>query len=401
MKMFDVIIVGGGPAGLHLGILLAKEGYSVLLLDNRDIIGSQKICTGIVGEEAFLKWNLPRELVLSSIQNMKFVGPKNIEINYHHYEPLAHVVNRHELDLALAKRAIDNGVSVRSNSKVEHIHVDSNNVLVVGRNNLDKITFYEKGRILVLATGVNYKFHKKLQLGCPESFLNAAQTHIYVSNPMECTTCYVSRKLAPGAFAWAVPISQNQIRVGLMAEGAVHSLFNVFLENYGHTWKKIDSSLTIGYKPIAQGWKGSIVSDRVIAVGEAAGQVKTTTGGGIYYGMLGSEIAAEILFDCLRKNTLKKKDLYAYEKKIWNKIGSEIRGGYILRKFFSELDDCQIEKLFKFAQRDGLLKILQNYIHFDWHLSLLLSVLSLPSIHNLLGIRKDLIHLNIKPSWKN
>ncbi|MDW8137138.1 MAG: hypothetical protein RMK61_01645 [Bacteroidota bacterium] len=75
---------------------------------------------------AFLKWNLPRELILSSIQNIKFVDLKNIEINYHHYEPLAHP------------------------------------------------------------------------------------------------------KLAPGAFAWAVPIIQNQIRVRLMAEGAVHSLFNIF-----------------------------------------------------------------------------------------------------------------------------------------------------------------------------
>jgi len=387
LHRWDVVVVGAGPAGLHAAERLAEAGFAVLVLDNRPSIGAGKVCTGIVGAEAFDRWDLPRETVLTAIQTVRFVGPNDTGFVYRHPSVLAYAVRRDRLDEALARRAAVRGVVVRSGHWVQALHVGPAGVTIEGHRQPDRAPFREQARLLVLATGVNFRFHRRLGLGRPLDFLRAAQAHVPVRRPLDCTTCYIGRSVAPGAFAWAVPVYPDTVRAGLMAEAPIKPLFRQFLERYGTTWAlDADRQAPVDYKPIAQGWQGPMTADRVVAVGEAAGQVKTTTGGGIYYGMVGAEAAAEVIAECLRRDALGRADLMPYERRVRQVLGPEIQAGYTLRKMFARLSDRQIERLLQFVQRDGILGIVQARAHFDWHLNLLKSVLQFSWVRQLLGL---------------
>jgi flavin-dependent dehydrogenase len=109
-------------------------------------------------------------------------------------------------------------------------------------------------------------------------------------------------------------------------------------------------------------------ADRVLVVGDAAGQVKPTTGGGIYFGLLGADFAAQTLHNALERNNLSAKQLSEYEHDWQAKIGTELRREYTARKMFERLTDRQIDKVFSIIRSAGLVESLSaEGFSFDWH----------------------------------
>ena len=102
------------------------------------------------------------------------------------------------------------------------------------------------------------------------------------------------------------------------------------------------------------------------AVGEAAGQIKTTTAGGIYYGMIGAGIAAEVLSAGLRTNQLSSAHLARYETAWKTRLGGEIDSGFELQRMGSAMSDPEIDELFT-ALNSGLGPAVRILIQFDWH----------------------------------
>jgi digeranylgeranylglycerophospholipid reductase len=94
------------------------------------------------------------------------------------------------------------------------------------------------------------------------------------------------------------------------------------------------------------GTAGRTYGDRVVVVGDAAGQVKPTTGGGIYFGHLGAGIAAGVLDEALRDDDLSAARLSDYQKRWKAKMGRELSSGYRARRAWAKLGERQIEGLF-------------------------------------------------------
>jgi flavin-dependent dehydrogenase len=110
-------------------------------------------------------------------------------------------------------------------------------------------------------------------------------------------------------------------------------------------------------------------AERMIVVGDAAGQVKPTSGGGIYYGLLCADIAAGTLHQALADGDLTAKRLSGYERAWRRKLGQELRTGYWARKLYERLSNRQIDRLFEIVKASGIDEALLKAadVSFDWH----------------------------------
>ncbi len=310
----DVIIVGGGPAGLHLSRRVAEMGYSTLLIDDRHQIGLRKICTGIIGADAFQELDLPTQPILSEIRELRFVSPSGQTLDYRHESVLAKVVDRTRFDAELAEAARAAGVQVRCGFRVANVSISANGVTAEAF----PVAHVEekealRARFLVVATGVGSRLHRRTELGSAVEFLNAVQAHIRVRDFPK-TLCFTGRDVAPGAFAWLVPLGNGWGRIGLMSDRRAGPYFQHFLRQLTE-FRTDDELVAADYKPIVQRFSGPSYGHRVLAVGEAAGQVKTTTGGGIYCGLLGAEIGAAVVHECFSRNRFDAQFLGRYEER--------------------------------------------------------------------------------------
>ena len=109
--------------------------------------------------------------------------------------------------------------------------------------------------------------------------------------------------------------------------------------------------------------------DRLLVVGGAAGQVKPTTGGGIYYGLMCAELAADNLHRALETGSLSARSLADYEREWKKKIGRELRMGRWIRRIYGHLSDRQIDKVFDIMKSSGVDKEMLKSadLSFDWH----------------------------------
>ena len=102
-------------------------------------------------------------------------------------------------------------------------------------------------------------------------------------------------------------------------------------------------------------------------MGDAAGLVKPTTGGGIYYGLVSGHLAAEVLDGALRDDELSEARLRTYEKAWRGRLGSEIRTALAFRSVASKLSDPAIDSLVELARIDGIVPLLKQTADFNWH----------------------------------
>jgi flavin-dependent dehydrogenase len=229
-------------------------------------------------------------------------------------------------------------------------------------------------KLALIATGINYKLHKKLGLGYPKDFLKGVQAELNVRK-VDCTHVYVGKDVAPGAFAWAVPVDGDKVRLGLMTDESPKQYFGNILKRFYPEGRMIIDKDRIQFKAIAQGLVSPTYGERVLTIGEAAGQVKTTTGGGIYFGLLCSDIASRVAIKTFEIDNFSKKVLAEYEK-LWKRtIQKEILVGYYVRKICAKFNDAQLEKMFQVAQNDGVIPLIKEKGNFDWHRELVLTLM--------------------------
>ncbi len=344
--MYDVLVVGGGPIGSYTAYQLADLGFEVILMEEDDEVGKNVICTGVISTEAFQRFNLPKRSIISKIKTMTFFSPSSVTIDYTSSSTLALVVDRGLFDRGILEQAKKKEVDVHLGEKVCQVNAHQDFVEIESGN--EDCRKKIRAKVVVLATGINYELHRNLGLGLPTGFIQGTQTEVEVEGLSE-TEIYLGKRISPGAFAWALPLGNGWARMGVLAESKGVSYLKGFLkERFAGRVKQ--ESPRIFQKRIACGAAKRSVKNRILAVGEAAGQVKTTTGGGIFYGLLCSEIAVNVLQEGFSKGDLSEKQLIQYDKLWKSKLGKELRMGIWMRKIMKKLTDKQIDKTFEFIR---------------------------------------------------
>ena len=128
-------------------------------------------------------------------------------------------------------------------------------------------------------------------------------------------------------------------------------------------------------------------------VGDAAGQVKPTTGGGIFYSLIASEIASGALDRALREDNLSANGLGAYQKEWKGLLSKELEIGYSARRVFEFLGDSHISSLIHQASKNGFIAELANSpdVSFDWHSSMIGKIMGHPTLGGALRLVNPLL----------
>jgi geranylgeranyl reductase family protein len=370
----DVAIVGAGPAGIHAAYLLAQAGLDVVLLEAQSRVGDRAICSGVVGDEAFARFDLPTQPILSDIRCIQAVSPGGRKLEHRTETPLARVIDKGEFNRALAQRAINAGAEFMLGCWVNALEIEKHSVEIQYRSTEMGPSSFQS-RLAIITTGVNGSLNQTLGLARPRQFLRALQAEVTLppNGHGNATRVFIGQGVAPGAFGWEIPLGNNRWRVGLMTERNPDPYFAKLVQRVA---PQIDlSTLRIDRKGIAQAAVGRCVAERVIAAGEAAGHVKTTTGGGIYYGLLSAELVADVVIRAFRSKNFNVRALGEFERFWRSTFGTELMVGYFARKLASHFTDAQMDSFFDLATASNLLQRLNGRLKFDWHHRALLTTL--------------------------
>jgi len=381
----DVIVVGAGPAGNNAALSLASRGYGVTVIDSRENIGD-KLCTGLVGEECFRRFPIDPALVYREINSARVVAPSSEGLRFETPHPVARVVNRVGYVSSFADRARDAGARYLLGRRVLRVVQRKDRVSVV----TDDGTL--EARALVLAAGFGTQLNRQLGLGEASDYVVGIQALVETGGLDE-VEVYLGRNVAPGFFAWLVPTQPGYALAGLLVRKNALERFARFIsarEADGRI-RELVSKVTcwgIPLRPLRKTY-----TDRVLVVGDAAGQVKPTTGGGIFYSLLASEIASGALDQALRDDELSANRLGAYQKEWKNLLSNELEVGYSARRAFEFLGDSQISSLFHQASKNGFVAELANSpdVSFDWHSSMIGKIMGHPTLGGVLRLVNPLL----------
>ncbi|MFC1906877.1 geranylgeranyl reductase family protein [Chloroflexota bacterium] len=374
MSLLDVIVIGAGPTGSYLAYKLADAGHEVLVLEREEGLGKTTCCTGIIGRECVNSFPVDEQAIIRWVNSASLFSPAGKPFRVFREEKQACIVDRTAFDLAMAEQAQGRGAQYRLGGTVRDIKVGDSEVAVKVNQQGDESI--HKARVAVVAAGFASRLTEKLGMGMFGDFVMGAQTEVSTRDFDE-VEVYFGRKKAPGFFAWLVPTSPGKALAGLLSRRSPGIYLRKLLDNLLDEGKIVSADGELSYggiplKPLARTY-----TERLVVVGDAAGQAKPTTGGGIYYGLLCADIAANTLKMALKVNDLSAKNLSRYERGWKEKIGRELRVGYWSRKLYESLTDRQVERIFGIMKSSGIDRALleAKELSFDWHSDILLRLL--------------------------
>ena len=354
---YDVIIAGGSIAGLLCAREVANMGNSVLVLEEDYEIGTPEHCGGLVSISALEELGIVphRNTLAHHIEAAEIFSPLGKKFSIESKKQKVVEINRRELDKQIALQAKKNGAEIRVRTSFKEIIVD-------GVNTSDgKINC----KIIVDARGVSSLINKDRT-----GIISSAQYEVYADwikkGKVE---VYFDQKKYPGFFAWVIPSSDGIGKVGVAGKGINASeAIQEFLFRKGNS-----STIRKIFAPI---WiKGPIkkfVSKNIVIIGDAAGQSKPTTAGGIYSCGMGGIFAGRAISKYLKSKN--ENELDEYQKMWMKKFGKEFEKQLLARKILERLDNDAINKLFD-SMTPEILKEISNKDDFDFHTSSIIKLL--------------------------
>ena len=360
---YDVVVAGGSVAGLLSAREISSKGFSVLVIEEDYEIGTPEHCGGLVSiagleELGIIPFRKTFDHMMESAE-IKSPDGKSFTINSKKQKVVE--ISRRELDKQIAFQAQKNGTEIKVRTSFQEV---TNTGIRTNEENIDC-------KIFVDARGVSSLIHKDRT-----GILSSAQYEIYANwiKKGKVEVIFDQEKY-PGFFAWVIPSNEGKGKVGVAGKGInVSDTLNEILKEKGKysTIRKIFAPIWI---------KGPIekfVDGKTVIVGDAAGQAKPTTAGGIFTSGMGGVFAGQAISKFLKTNEIS--HLQEYQKRWTERFGKEFDKQLLARKILERLDNQTINKLFESITPEITNEISEKD-DFDFHTS---------SIIKLLGIKGSL-----------
>jgi geranylgeranyl reductase family protein len=347
MKKYDVIVSGAGPIGGYVSKKISEKNYSVAVLEKNNQIGKYLNCAGLVTERVLKITKISLKLIQNNIYGANIHSPSNDVLKIGGDRIHAIVIDRINFDKEIIKQAEKKQVDIFLRNRLFFVKKNKNKLRLRTSENKE----YEC-KILIGSDGPFSKTRKLFNFSSPKEFLRGIGAEVSnVSIDPNFVEIFVGKNIAPGFFAWIIPINKagTEARIGLcINKNAINPpmfYFKKFLKskNTQNFLKnaKIERNIT-GVIPL--GPLKKTFTDNVLLVGDAAAQVKPTSGGGLYSGLLSADHCANIVGFSLEKNNFSSNFFKKYHKLWYKDIGKELNRGMTFRMIFKKLSDEEFDK---------------------------------------------------------
>ena len=356
---FDVVIGGGSVAGLLCAREIASKGFSVIVIEEDYEIGTPEHCGGLVSLSGLEELGvIPfRKTFDHMIESAKVTAPNGNNFTINSKKQKVIEISRRELDKQIAFQAQKNGAVIKVRTSFQEI-TDSGI-----RTSDEKIDC----KIFVDARGVSSLIHKDRT-----GIISSAQYEIYADwiKKGKVEVIFDQEKY-PGFFAWVIPSNEGKGKVGVAGRGInVAEVLDEILKQKG-----IHSTIRKIFAPI---WiKGPIenfIDGKTVIIGDAAGQAKPTTAGGIFTSGMGGVYAGQAISKFLETN--EQSDLEEYQKRWKTRFGKEFDKQLLARKLLERIDNQTINKLFESITPE-IIKDISEKDDFDFHTSSIIKLLGM------------------------
>ena len=389
----DVAVIGAGPAGSRTARNIAATGLRVKLLEEHRRIGVPSHCSGLISPRTLTEAEIGEEAIIHRITGAYIHTAGGSELALGGDKVRAVAIDRVRWDETLCQQAQAAGAELVRARLVRAEREDGGLRLYTQSDGRDRSL---SARLVIGADGAHSRVARSLGLPGPREKVYCLGIEGRLRVPREdFVHVFVGRKLAPGWFGWIIPSGDgDQVRVGIgcqRGDKPIHC-YRRLSDSFPHLFQNIEpcrfygGTIPLDFAPRSYG-------ENVLLVGDAAGQVKPFSGGGIYTGLVAARHAAATGVSALEADDLSAGYLARYERAWKGEIGRELARSLKIRHFGLALSDADVERVMGALRNEGLQAVAARHADIDYPSRVILRLArSLPALGVLawLALRRPL-----------
>ena len=375
-----MVVVGAGPAGGMAAWTAARMGLRTLLVEEHARVGEPVHCAGKLSVHAFREFGIPPELARTALRAATIYAPDGRSVHLRRSEPDSYVVDRDAFDRWVVDRAVEAGADLLVGARAAAVVRERGLMLVEIERGGKRMAV--RAPVVVDAEGARARLAVQAGLRPKRRLVRGIQYELAGVDLVDAETAelYLGRRWAPGFFAWLMPLGERAARVGLCVDPASPRPPAAYLEdllrNHPALAPRVRGARVVrrlgGWIPICTGVYPTYGSG-LLAVGDAAGQVKATSGGGIYFSLVAGRLGARAAADFLAGRP----DAFGAYERAWRAhFGREVRFTAWMRAALDRLSDQEISAFLRgIADQPSLQRVIADYGDTQYQSRLLVPVL--------------------------
>ena len=359
----EIAIIGAGPAGLFASEVIAKENINVTIFEEHKEIGVPSHCSGLLsvsGLKLLGEGNPNKRYVLNNrIKGAVFYSPSGISFDIVSNDIKAFVIDRVLFDQEIAHHAQKAGASIKTAHRVTNILRKGDNILIHVKDLEEKKGLQIITPLVIDAEGRSARLRDKLGLTEKSTQLPAYQYVVenVTSLDIEKVELFFNTRIAKNFFTWIIPIDEVTAKVGLAtAVGNPKKNLDLFMHStlVADRFKHSKNLYGYGGSVITSGPIKKFFGNNFLVVGDAAGHVKPTTGGGVILGGLCAKLAGEIAVSAYLEHNFNGSFLFRYQTLCTKRYGREFKSMKLARRWLNLLSNKGYDKLFRYIKSNEL-----------------------------------------------